>query len=147
MGEKISSFFFMIIAAWLMEGQVKKLVLVITSTESKEVMERWCFDVETDQQVLATGESKEKDEKEIQKEIAAIIRQITSSVSFLPLLEEPCTFDMLVYTNLDTEHNAAKWEETDAKYIAKSNEVRLRSFTTKIHKVDTMVSYKVVDDE
>ena len=33
----------------------------------------------------------EKDEKEITKEIQAIIRQITASVTFLPLLDEPCT--------------------------------------------------------
>lgn len=32
----------------------------------------------------------QKSEKEITKEIAAIIRQITSSVSFLPLLDQPC---------------------------------------------------------
>jgi hypothetical protein len=31
-------------------------------------------------------ETRNKEEKEIQKEIAAILRQITSSVSFLPLL-------------------------------------------------------------
>jgi mitotic spindle assembly checkpoint protein MAD2 len=32
----------------------------------------------------------EKPEKEIQSEIQAIIRQITASVTFLPLLEDPC---------------------------------------------------------
>lgn len=35
----------------------------------------------------------------------AIIRQITASVTFLPLLEEPCTFDMLVYTDKDVQVN------------------------------------------
>ncbi len=34
------------------------------------------------------------------------------------------------------------WEESDPKYIANSDEVRLRSFTTKIHKVDASVTYK-----
>ncbi|CAN0488391.1 unnamed protein product, partial [Discosporangium mesarthrocarpum] len=37
--------------------------------------------------------------KDIQTDIKAIIRQITSSVTFLPLLNEPCEFDLLVYTN------------------------------------------------
>ncbi len=32
-----------------------------------------------------------------------------------------------------------EWAESDPKYIQDSNEVRLRSFTTQIHKVDTMV--------
>ena len=34
-------------------------------------------------------------------EIAAIIRQITCSVSFMPLLAERCSFDLLVYTDKD----------------------------------------------
>jgi mitotic spindle assembly checkpoint protein MAD2 len=33
-------------------------------------------------------------------------------------------------------------EESDPKYITDSAEVRLRSFTTTVHKVDTMVAYK-----
>ena len=35
--------------------------------------------------------------------LQSIIRQITASVSFLPLLDEPCTFDMLVYTDNDIQ--------------------------------------------
>ncbi len=56
----------------------------------------------TDKQTLEKGEGKEKDLKEIQSEIAAIIRQISASVTFLPMLDNPCTFDLLVYTNTDT---------------------------------------------
>lgn len=88
----------------------------------------------------------EKSQKEIQKEIQAIIRQITASVTFLPLLDEPCTFDLLVYTDADTDV-PRKWEESDPKYITDSTEVRLRSFTTKVHKVDAMVAYKSVEDD
>lgn len=64
-------------------------------------------------------------------EIQAIIRQITASVSFLPLLEEQCTFDLLVYTDKDSEVPAL-WEESDPRFIKDSTEVRLRSFTTKV---------------
>ncbi len=74
-------------------------------------------------------------------EIQAIIRQITASVTFLPLLNEPCTFDLLVYADNSTKVPQS-WEESDPKYITNSQEVRLRSFTTKIHKVDTLVTYK-----
>lgn len=83
-----------------------------------------------------------KSHKEIQSEIAAIIRQITASVTFLPLLEEACTFDLLVYTD-EAAAVPKAWEESDPKYIAEgSAEVRLRSFTTSIHRVATTVSYK-----
>lgn len=132
---------------WLQNGQIKKLVLVITGVEKGEVLERWVFDVQTDEASLKAGVDvavQNKSEKEISKEIGAIIRQITSSVSFLPLLDEPCTFDLLVYTpqDLNTPQN---WEESDPKYINKSNEVKLRSFTTKVHKVETSVAYRADD--
>lgn len=116
-----------------------------------------------------------KSHKEIAGEIQAVIRQITASVTFLPLLEEPCSFDLLVYA--DTEAtvpgewrerraewlgpcsdgilsyprlppvllslSAVAWEESDPRYISESSEVRLRSFTTSIHKVAPTVSYRV----
>lgn len=44
-----------------------------------------------------------KPEKEISNEIQAILRQITASVSFLPLIESQCTFEMLMYTDKDAE--------------------------------------------
>eukprot|EP00434_Breviolum_minutum_P025007 symbB.v1.2.022091.t1/scaffold1946.1/size95412/3 len=72
----------------------------------------------------------------------AIIRQITASVTFLPLLDEPCTFDLLIYTDRAAEVPSA-WGESDPKYIVGgSEEVKLRSFTTKIHKVDGAVAYR-----
>ena len=37
--------------------------------------------------------------KDITAEIQAIVRQITASVTFLPLLNEPCSFDLLVYAD------------------------------------------------
>jgi mitotic spindle assembly checkpoint protein MAD2 len=121
---------------------VSKLVLVIAAIDTQEVLERWSFNVDTDQEVVNENTTSDKDPKEIQKEIAAIIRQITASVTFLPLLEVPCSFDLLMYTKLDTQV-PTDWELSDPKYIARNNEVRLRSFTTKIHKVDTAVSYRV----
>jgi mitotic spindle assembly checkpoint protein MAD2 len=83
-----------------------------------------------------------KPAKEIQGEIQAIIRQITASVTFLPLLEEPCTFDLLVYAD-EAAAVPKAWEESDPRYVASgSTEVRLRSFTTTIHAVSATVVYK-----
>lgn len=133
------------IADWLMAKTIQKLVVVITGVETKETLERWVFDVECEKTTTEGGTAPEKSEKEITSEIQAIIRQITSSVSFLPLLTEPCTFDLLVYTDVECEVPQA-WEESDPRFISNSSEVRLRSFTTSVHKVDTMVSYKVDED-
>lgn len=72
-----------------------------------------------------------KPKKEVMSEIQAILRQITASVSFLPLLEEQCAFDLLVYTDKNSEVPAL-WEESDPRFIKDSTEVRLRSFSTKV---------------
>eukprot|EP00735_Rhodelphis_limneticus_P003683 TRINITY_DN15185_c0_g1::TRINITY_DN15185_c0_g1_i1::g.30677::m.30677 TRINITY_DN15185_c0_g1::TRINITY_DN15185_c0_g1_i1::g.30677 ORF type:complete len:203 (+),score=28.73,sp/Q556Y9/MD2L1_DICDI/62.89/3e-86,HORMA/PF02301.13/1.1e-42 TRINITY_DN15185_c0_g1_i1:47-655(+) len=126
---------------WLLQKTVQRLVLVITSVATQEVLERWVFDIEADKEVTLEGPGKERSEKDVMNEIQAIMRQITASVSFLPLLEEPCTFDLLVYTHADCEVPQL-WEESDPKYITNAEEVRLRSFTTRVHKVDAMVSFK-----
>lgn len=65
------------------------------------------------------------------KEIQAIMRQITSSVTFLPNIEEACTFDLLAYTSIDSEV-PAEWAESDAQLIHNPQVVKLRT-------VDTMV--------
>eukprot|EP00644_Phytophthora_capsici_P008027 jgi/Phyca11/20125/fgenesh1_pg.PHYCAscaffold_58_\ len=127
---------------WLLKGEVQKLVLVITGIETQEVLERWAFEVHADNSTNESGSPPaSKPQKEIMSEIQAIIRQITASVSFLPILEEQCAFDLLVYTDKNSEVPAL-WEESDPRYIKDSTEVRLRSFTTKVHKVDAMVAYK-----
>ena len=78
-------------------------------------------------------------------DIQAIIRQITASVTFLPLLIEPYSFDLLVYNNLKAIA-PKKWEESDPRYIINIQEVKLRSFSTSVHKVDSLVIYKEADE-
>ena len=135
------------ILEWLETGTVERIAMVVASIESGETMERWVFDIETDEEALKMGHStKEKSEKMIQKEIAAILRQITSSVSYLPLIEVPCSFDILVYTKVDATV-PSQWEESDAKYIKRANEVRLRSFDTTVHKLKASVMYQAMDEE
>lgn len=70
-----------------------------------------------------------------------ISRQITASVTFLPLLESPCSFDVLIYTGkeADTPEN---WAETSACLIKGAEQVQLRSFSTAVHSVHTKVCYK-----
>ncbi|KAK6044123.1 hypothetical protein COOONC_18373, partial [Cooperia oncophora] len=67
-------------------------------------MERWQFDIQTEE-MNEEGENstRQKDEKKIKQEMSDVIRQITASVTFLPLLEEPCSFDVLIYTGKETE--------------------------------------------
>lgn len=82
---------------WLERRAIKRLVLVISSIATREVLERWQFridneesgDVDEKENTAPTGKGA-KDEKKIRAEISDVMRQITASVTFLPLLEEPC---------------------------------------------------------
>ena len=65
-------------------------------------------------------------------------------VTFLPLLNEPCSFDLLVYTN-KTAVVPKKWEDSDPRYIMNSQEVKLRSFTTSVSfDMSCMVGFEYV---
>lgn len=83
------------------ERKILKLVLVLGSVETKEILERWEFKIEyetEDGKENQFVETSNKDEKKIKAEIRDVIRQITASVTFLPLLDCLCSFDVLIYT-------------------------------------------------
>ena len=85
---------------WLEQRKIKRLVVVLNSVETKETLERWEFKIENEQG--ADGkivDNAVKDEKKIKGEIRDVIRQITASVTFLPLLDCLCSFDILIYTH------------------------------------------------
>jgi mitotic spindle assembly checkpoint protein MAD2 len=90
---------------------------------------------------------KEKTESEIHAEIQAIIRQITASVTFLPMLEGRCTFNVLVYADSDANVPDEEWGDSDAKEVKNAENVKLRSFSTMNHRIDTMVSYRLDAEE
>lgn len=129
---------------WMSRCEVRKLVVVVASQATGHTLERWAFDVKVDAEFASSSAvpKSQADNVTEQKEIQAIFRQICASVTFLPLLDEPCSFDLLIYADRTAEVPAT-WGETDPKYITGgSQEVKLRSFTTKIHKVEGSVAYK-----
>ncbi|EPS29286.1 Mitotic spindle checkpoint component mad2 [Penicillium oxalicum] len=150
---------------WMAGGKISKLVIVITDKETGEHVERWQFDVEIfgkgsrtqssrkagDKENATPGENSaeasepvEKTEKEIQEEIQSIFRQITASVTFLPVLDGDCTFNVLVYADADSDV-PVEWGDSDAKEIKNAEKVQLRSFSTNNHRVGTLVSYRLAD--
>ncbi|KAK7746250.1 Mitotic spindle checkpoint component mad2 [Cytospora paraplurivora] len=166
---------------WMVGGKISKLVIVITSKDTGEHLERWQFDVQItaspkssktsksksskeasrpaaagDENSNSTGAqiqqqqqqqqvAPEKTEQEIQQEIAAIFRQITASVTFLPQLDAgECTFNVLVYADADSEV-PVEWGDSDAKEIENGEKVQLRGFSTSSHRIETLVSYKTKD--
>ncbi|TLS29321.1 hypothetical protein PpBr36_02153 [Pyricularia pennisetigena] len=153
---------------WMVKGKISKLVIVITDKDTGEHVERWQFDVqifggsskksksssrsaasasagqENSSAAPDAAQAPEKTEAEIQAEIAAIFRQITASVTFLPQLAGDCTFNVLVYADADSEV-PVEWGDSDAKEIENGERVQLRGFSTASHRVDTLVSYRLTD--
>jgi len=129
---------------WLERGVVKRLVLVVKEIESQEVLERWQFEIQCDKKAAEDDTKNCKNIAEIHKEIKAIIRQITATVTFLPLLDSPCSFDLLFYTNKEDVEVPEAMRESGACLITNAEQVKLRSFSTNVHSVEGAVSYKFV---
>lgn len=136
---------------WIVGGKIQKLIVAITSKESGEAVERWQFDI----QIVGAGETTKettnainasqretRTDEQIQQEIQAILRQITASVSFLPILEDECTFNVLVYAEQDAPV-PPEWADSANREIKNPEQVQLRSFSTNDHKIDTLVAYSL----
>lgn len=90
-------------AEWLLSSSITRIVLAIKSLETDETLERWQFDIHTEDKEQTGAASvpplpggpkpakkKEKTEKDVQAEIREIMKQITASTTFLPILDEEC---------------------------------------------------------
>ncbi|KAK3204158.1 hypothetical protein Dsin_018204 [Dipteronia sinensis] len=120
MTEYFLSHILVICEEWLESGKLQRVVLVIMSKATGEVLQRWNFSIETDSKVVEKGVSREKSDKEIMREIQAIMRQIASSITYLPCLDD--SYIAVPFT----------WIESDHKLIANPQMVKLHSFDTKV---------------
>lgn len=133
---------------WLLTGAVTQLVVAIISKDTRTPLERWIFDINLVQQ--SSDKSSEaapppaKPEADIQAEIRSILKQIVSTVTFLPIIDEPTVFNILAYTSESADVPADEWVDTDPLAIeaSKSQQVKLRSFSTDVHRIEAMVAYR-----
>ncbi|KAI5811642.1 mitotic spindle checkpoint component mad2 [Peziza echinospora] len=150
---------------WTVGGKVSSLVVVITDKDTGGDVERWQFNVERTvpppPQGGAGGEkereggggeaaapAQEPSEQDTQTEIQALFRQITAAVTFLPVLEGNgggWGFNVLVYVDGDTEEVPVEWGDSEAREISGGEKVKLRSWGTSSHRVETMVSYRLLE--
>lgn len=131
---------------WLANNELEKISMIITNAHTKETLECWDFKLQSepveDPNVDPKNPTSSKELKRIQQEIRDVMRQISATVSYLPLLDCICTFDVLIYTKRDCDV-PENWNETEGVVISNSQSVQLRSFSTGLHKVDTVVNYKM----
>lgn len=108
-------------------------------------MERWDFNVEYEGDIKnSIDHTSEKPLKQIKNEIRDVLKQIASSVAYLPLLDCLCSFDILIYTK-DNVTLPAEWAEAEPANIKNAQSVKMRSFSTNLHKMETVVTYKNED--
>lgn len=134
---------------WIVNKKVKKLSLIILNVSNKEVLECWDFNVQYEEgdQKLSNAMKEtvgSKDLKKIQQEIRDVMLQVAATVSYLPLLECRCSFDVLVHAIQDCDV-PEKWAEAAPVQIANMQNVQLKAFSTSLHRMDTIVSYKLVE--
>ncbi|KAI9360511.1 DNA-binding HORMA domain-containing protein [Pilaira anomala] len=135
---------------WLEENIVSKFVIVISSADTLEVVERWQFDIETNgENGLPMVENvppadAEKIRKRSTVQIQTVLRQILHSVSYLPSLEDDeYTFKILAYTERDIQVPEA-WEDCGPSMIEGGGEhVRLKPVFTLVHSIEPFVAYKL----
>jgi len=131
---------------WLAKNELDKVVMVLTNAHSKEVLECWDFKVQCepaqDENIDPNNPISGKELKRIQQEIGSVMRQISATVSYLPLLDCICSFDVLIHTTKDCVI-PEKWNETNEVKIQNSQTVKLRSFSTGLHQMETIVNYKL----
>lgn len=128
---------------WLLGGKCHQLVLCIVDKDDGETIERWKFNVDSHSNKNDTDDDMNIPLEETQKEIRAVLRQITASVTFLPELknEGNYTFNVLAYT--DSNANVPlEWTDSDSKEIAKGESVQFKSFGTSAYSVGAEVTYK-----
>ncbi|SCU86715.1 LAME_0D07360g1_1 [Lachancea meyersii CBS 8951] len=134
---------------WLLGGKCNKLVLCIVDKSSCEIVERWEFDVQHYAQLPDGDHASNSKQEDTQRQIRALMRQITASVTFLPELESESgdednfTFNVLAYTDASAKV-PLEWADSNPMEVAKGSEkVEFKSFSTNDHKIRTQVSYRV----
>lgn len=135
----------LLLLEWLVKRAVQKVALIIVNVKTLEVLERWDFNIEyegdPDQE---GGQTSDKPLKQIKNEIRDVLKQIASSIAYLPLLDCLCSFDIQIYTKNDV-NLPNEWSDAQPAHIKNAQSVKMRSFSTNIHRMETVVTYKNED--
>lgn len=136
---------------WITQGKINWLTMLIVSKESKnQISEKWMFHIDLVSDQQNDGYNIQEGIKpldEIQREIQTIIRQITSSITFLPEFEEPQTFKILVHAVDDFDvpndwDDAKPFKDMEGTGI---ESVKFDKLATDNHNISSFVTYKTRD--
>lgn len=137
---------------WIYQDKITRLVMVIVNRKTKEIVEKWEFQIELEKtNNISDDETQQSPEqlKIIQKTIQMVIKQITASITFLPILEGDFTFNVLVYANPNCKINEdwSHFDQLDNLVMDKEGveQVTFKTIETSNHILGTSVTYKVND--
>ncbi|ETN66541.1 mitotic spindle assembly checkpoint protein mad2 [Anopheles darlingi] len=142
------------IQAWCGQKLVISIMLVVYNSLTKEVAERWEFNIKYEKDGIqyesATADSgaqqmiPHKPSEQIYAEICSVMRQITSTIALLPLLDFHCTFDVLVNKRGGIP---SKWSKTGSIDLSNTQTIHTRQFATGFHMMKTSVTYSLQQDK
>ncbi|KAJ8865765.1 hypothetical protein PR048_033287 [Dryococelus australis] len=127
--------------AWITDKKLRVVCLFIKDKTNEETVESWEFVIR-----YRDGDANEgKDGVDlavVQKEIRKVLRQISSSITYLPLLDSAVAFELKAYTSHEVVPEICRESEPDE--IKNVQRVKLSKIDTGYHNVDTVVSYKAI---
>lgn len=135
---------------WIYLGEINWFTMLILNKGTNEITEKWLFHINLiDDNSKSASSNFDKDNFKsltvIQSEIQSIIKQISSSVTFLPDFEELQTFKILVNTISEDIKVPKNWNDMDLmKDLVGSTveSVKFDSFCTNKHQISSFVTYK-----
>ena len=111
------------VAEWVVNHQMRKLVLVVKAVGSTDPLEVWTFNIQMTQvQGRAT---------DLGRDLLEMTKQIAASSAFLPERTEECTFEVFVFTEEDCTEPAL-WQETGLQRFPAGQTLPLRPFATAV---------------
>ncbi|XP_047041223.1 mitotic spindle assembly checkpoint protein MAD2A-like [Helicoverpa zea] len=134
---------------WILNKKISKLSLVIFNVANEEILECWDFNLQyEDGDAALSKENNEtigsKDLKQIQQKIREVMLQVAATISYLPFLDSRCSFDFFANVKADCDV-PENWTVSEPVFIANAQNVPFKIFSTSLHKMETVVSYKFVD--
>uniref|UniRef100_A0A182P6V9 HORMA domain-containing protein n=1 Tax=Anopheles epiroticus TaxID=199890 RepID=A0A182P6V9_9DIPT len=138
----------------IMKRMITKVTMCIVTVEDSDIVERWDFNIQPtydDEPGVAPVSTKPLNK--VQSEIRDVMRQIVATVSFLPCLDERCTFDLMLHTVGEvfsanpTMLKQFREEAPQFIEIKDAQTITLKRFSTGLQTVDTNVMYRTSSGE
>ncbi|XP_063223169.1 mitotic spindle assembly checkpoint protein MAD2A-like [Bacillus rossius redtenbacheri] len=144
--EKIKSYvdtFLREIKEFIDKKKVEVVDINFISEETLETVESWSLTIKYINR--PDDDKQQKPLSKIRAEIANVFRQIIATVSYIPHLEQPVTFNITAGTLLTKV--PSKWEETVMRKSANLEHFPLRDISTNYHEVKISVAHSPTGDQ